>query len=35
MRRLLGCGLFLLASAAWGADSSVPLLSVTPAQAGR
>ena len=35
MRRLLGCGLFLLAGAAWGADSSVPLLSVTSGAGGQ
>ena len=35
MRRLLGGGLFLLATAAWGADSSVPLLSVTPGAGGQ
>ncbi len=35
MRGLLGAGLFLLASAAWGADSSVPLLSVTPGAGGQ
>jgi flagellar biosynthesis protein FliP len=34
MRRLLGCGLFLLATAAWG-ESSVPLLSVTPGAGGQ
>ena len=35
MKRLLGGGLFLLATAAWGADSSVPLLSVTPGAGGQ
>jgi flagellar biosynthetic protein FliP len=35
MRRVLGGGLFLLATAAWGADSSVPLLSVTPGSGGQ
>jgi len=35
MRRLLGGGLFLLATAAWAADSSVPLLSVTPGAGGQ
>ncbi len=35
MKRLLGGGLFLLATAAWGADSSVPLLSVTPGADGQ
>jgi flagellar biosynthetic protein FliP len=35
MRRLLAGGLFLLATAAWGADSSVPLLSVTPGAGGQ
>ena len=35
MMRLLGCGLFLLAASAWGAESSVPLLSVTPGAGGQ
>ena len=35
MKRVLGGGLFLLATAAWGADSSVPLLSVTPGAGGQ
>ena len=35
MKRLLGCGLFLLATVAWGAESSVPLLSVTPGAGGQ
>ncbi|HEY9098526.1 MAG TPA: flagellar type III secretion system pore protein FliP [Thiobacillus sp.] len=35
MNRLLGCGLFLLAASAWGAESSVPLLSVTPGAGGQ
>ena len=35
MRRLLAGGLFLLATAAWGADSNVPLLSVTPGAGGQ
>jgi flagellar biosynthesis protein FliP len=35
VRRLLAGGLFLLATAAWGADSNVPLLSVTPGAAGQ
>ena len=35
MKRLLGCGLFLATTAAWGADSSVPLLSVTPGAGGQ
>jgi flagellar biosynthetic protein FliP len=35
MRRLLACGLLLLTAAAWGADSSVPLLSVTPGAGGQ
>jgi flagellar biosynthetic protein FliP len=35
MKRLLGGGLFLLATAAWSADSSVPLLSVTPGAGGQ
>ncbi|MDP1646128.1 MAG: flagellar type III secretion system pore protein FliP [Thiobacillus sp.] len=35
MRWLLGGGLFLLATAAWAADSSVPLLSVTPGAGGQ
>ncbi len=35
MRRLLACGLLLLASGAWGADASVPLLSVTPGAGGQ
>jgi flagellar biosynthetic protein FliP len=35
VRRLLASGLFLLATGAWGADSSVPLLSVTPGAGGQ
>lgn len=35
MKRLLGCGLFLLVASAWGAESSVPLLSVTPGAGGQ
>jgi flagellar biosynthetic protein FliP len=35
MRWLLACGLLLLTAAAWGADSSVPLLSVTPGAGGQ
>jgi flagellar biosynthetic protein FliP len=35
VRRLLAGGLFLLATAAWGADSNVPLLSVTPGAGGQ
>jgi len=35
MRWLLGGGLFLLVTAAWAADSSVPLLSVTPGAGGQ
>ena len=35
MRRLLGCGLLMLATTAWGADSNVPLLSVTPGVGGQ
>lgn len=35
MRWLAGCGLALLAVSAWGADSSVPLLSVTPGAGGQ
>ena len=35
MKRLLGCGLFLLATVAWGAESNVPLLSVTPGAGGQ
>ncbi len=35
MKKLLGGGLFLLATAAWGADSSVPLLSVSPGAGGQ
>lgn len=35
MRRLLACGLLLLTTAAWGAESSVPLLSVTPGAGGQ
>jgi len=35
MRRLLASGLFLLATGAWGADSSVPLLSVAPGAGGQ
>ena len=35
MKPLLVCGLSLLASAAWGAESSVPLLSVTPGAGGQ
>jgi flagellar biosynthetic protein FliP len=35
MRRVLACGLLLLTATAWGADSSVPLLSVTPAAGGQ
>ncbi len=35
MNRLLGCGLFLLAASAWGAENSVPLLSVTPGAGGQ
>jgi flagellar biosynthetic protein FliP len=35
MNRLLACGLLLLTATAWGADSSVPLLSVTPGAGGQ
>jgi len=35
MKRLLGCGLLLLTTLAWGADSNVPLLSVTPGAGGQ
>ena len=35
MKQLLGCGLPLLAASAWGAESSVPLLSVTPGAGGQ
>lgn len=35
MKQLLGCGLLLLAASAWGAESSVPLLSVTPGAGGQ
>lgn len=35
MRWLLGCGLLLGVSAGWAADSSVPLLSVTPGTGGQ
>ena len=35
MRRLLASGLLLVATAAWGADGSVPLLSVTPGGGGQ
>lgn len=35
MRRLIACGLLLLATTAWGAESSVPLLSVTPGAGGQ
>ncbi|NDP48411.1 MAG: flagellar type III secretion system pore protein FliP [Sulfuriferula multivorans] len=35
MKQLLGCGLLLLVSSAWGAESSVPLLSVTPGAGGQ
>ena len=35
MRRLLAGGLLLLTTVAWGADSSVPLLSVTPGAGGQ
>jgi flagellar biosynthetic protein FliP len=35
MRLLFAYGLFLLSTAAWGADSSVPLLSVTPGAGGQ
>jgi flagellar biosynthetic protein FliP len=35
VRRLLASGLLLLATGAWGADSSVPLLSVTPGAGGQ
>ncbi|OZA30187.1 MAG: flagellar biosynthetic protein FliP [Hydrogenophilales bacterium 17-61-9] len=35
MKRLVGCGLFLLAASAWSAESSVPLLSVTPGAGGQ
>jgi len=35
MRRLLGLSLFLLATPLWGAESSVPLLSVTPGAGGQ
>lgn len=35
MRQLLGWGLLLLAASAWGAESSVPLLSVTPGAGGQ
>jgi len=35
VRRLLGCGLLMLATTAWGADSNVPLLSVTPGVGGQ
>jgi flagellar biosynthetic protein FliP len=35
VRWLLASGLFLLATGAWGADSSVPLLSVTPGAGGQ
>ncbi|MFO7543125.1 MAG: flagellar type III secretion system pore protein FliP [Thiobacillus sp.] len=35
MKHLLGWGLFGMATAAWGADGSVPLLSVTPGAGGQ
>lgn len=35
MKQLLGWGLFLLVAPAWGAESSVPLLSVTPGAGGQ
>lgn len=35
MKQLLGWGLFGMATVAWGADSSVPLLSVTPGAGGQ
>ena len=35
MKQLLGWGLLLLVSSAWGAESSVPLLSVTPGAGGQ
>jgi flagellar biosynthesis protein FliP len=35
VRRLLGCGLLMLATTAWGAESNVPLLSVTPGVGGQ
>ncbi len=35
IRRLLGWSLLLLATTAWGAESSVPLLSVTPGAGGQ
>lgn len=35
MRRLLASGLVLLATGAWGADGSVPLLSVAPGAGGQ
>jgi flagellar biosynthetic protein FliP len=35
MRLLFAYGLFALSTAAWGADSSVPLLSVTPGAGGQ
>jgi flagellar biosynthesis protein FliP len=35
MRRLLACVLLLLTSLAWGAESNVPLLSVTPGAGGQ
>ena len=35
IRRLVGTGLLLLATASWGAESSIPLLSVTPGAGGQ
>ncbi len=35
IRRLVGTGVLLLATASWGAESSIPLLSVTPGAGGQ